>query len=33
MKIMTKLGPHAGAMLQKLVETIASEAAKKLIGL
>jgi hypothetical protein len=30
---LTKIGPHAGAVLQKIVETVATEAAKKSIGL
>jgi hypothetical protein len=32
-KFMTTVGPPAGAMLQKIVETIATEAAKKSLGL
>jgi hypothetical protein len=32
-RFMAKVGPHAGAVLQKIVETIATEAAKKSIGL
>ena len=32
-KFMIKVGPVAGAVLQKIVETVATEAAKKSIGL
>ena len=32
-KLMTKIGPQAGGILQKVVETVLTEAAKKGLGL